>query len=92
MDIGEMLYQRQNRYGEYPKHAELAQALKTACHRHDNGAKWATMSAYQREAMDMICHKMARVMNGDPNYLDNWVDLAGYANLVVNELEAPKDD
>ena len=36
----------------------------------------------------MIQHKIARVLNGDPNYPDNWHDIAGYARLVERELGA----
>lgn len=39
------------------------------------------------EALEMIAHKIARICNGDPNYADNWVDIAGYATLVANRLE-----
>jgi hypothetical protein len=41
----------------------------------------------QREALEMIAHKIARILNGDPNYSDNWIDVAGYATLVANRLE-----
>lgn len=44
-----------------------------------------------REALDMICHKMARILNGDPNYRDSWVDIAGYAMLVANRLAEEGD-
>ena len=45
------------------------------------------MDPDQREAMEMICQKMARIMNGDPNYSDSWHDIAGYATLVANRLD-----
>jgi hypothetical protein len=35
----------------------------------------------------MITHKISRILNGDPNYDDSWRDIAGYAMLVVKELE-----
>ena len=35
----------------------------------------------------MILHKVARILNGDPDYVDSWADIAGYAQLVVNILE-----
>jgi hypothetical protein len=41
---------------------------------------------YQREALEMIAHKIARIINGDPNYADSWVDIAGYAKLVADRL------
>lgn len=37
--------------------------------------------------MTMIATKMARIVNGDPDYLDNWHDIQGYAKLVQQELE-----
>ena len=26
------------------------------------------------------------IINGDPNYIDSWVDIAGYATLVADRL------
>jgi hypothetical protein len=40
----------------------------------------------QREALEMIAHKIARIVNGDPNYADSWLDIAGYAQLVADRL------
>jgi len=40
----------------------------------------------QQEALDMICHKIGRILNGDPDYADNWHDIAGYAQLVADRL------
>jgi hypothetical protein len=54
------------------------------------GPSWHMMNASQREACEMIAHKLGRIVNGDPNYADSWVDIAGYAQLVVNELESVK--
>jgi hypothetical protein len=45
------------------------------------------MEVDQREALEMICHKMSRIVYGDPNYADSWVDIAGYAKLVSDRLE-----
>ena len=65
----------------------MAQNLKWEMHQCKN---WKQMQAFQREALEMIQHKIARIINGDPNYADSWVDIAGYAQLVVNELEKHK--
>jgi hypothetical protein len=45
------------------------------------------MEAYMQESLDMICNKMSRIVNGNPYYDDSWVDIAGYATLVVKQLE-----
>jgi hypothetical protein len=34
----------------------------------------------------MILHKLARIVNGDANYIDSWRDIVGYSQLVVDEL------
>ena len=43
-------------------------------------------------ALDMICNKMARIVNGDPSYIDNWHDISGYATLVEQELNITNRD
>jgi hypothetical protein len=40
--------------------------------------------------MTMIVHKLARIVNGDPNYGDSWRDIEGYAKLVADRLEHGK--
>lgn len=36
---------------------------------------------------EMVQHKVARILNGDPRYDDNWVDIAGYSTLVAQRLK-----
>jgi hypothetical protein len=45
-----------------------------------------TLADDQQEALDMICHKIGRIINGDPDYADSWHDIAGYAQLVADRL------
>jgi hypothetical protein len=44
---------------------------------------WDRLSAHQREALDMIMHKVSRILNGNPNHKDSWVDIEGYAHIVA---------
>ena len=44
------------------------------------------MPTVHREALEMIVHKIARIVNGDPNYIDNWIDICGYSKLVIDEI------
>lgn len=84
-----MLAERGSRYGKFADHANITQMLK-ACiqgHARQHGKE---MSAAQREALDMIAHKIGRIVNGDPNYVDSWRDIEGYAKLVADELETGK--
>ena len=41
----------------------------------------------QEEALSMICMKMARIVCGNPNHLDSWLDISGYSQLVADRLE-----
>lgn len=82
-DIDTTLAERGSRYGKFTSHAAIAQELKTVLWKHD----YQRMAPDQCEALEMIAHKIARILNGDPNYADSWVDIAGYAKLVADRLE-----
>ena len=49
--------------------------------------KWHSLAPDQREALEMVFHKVGRILNGDPDYADSWADIAGYAKLVADRLE-----
>lgn len=85
-DIDDTLAERGKRYGTFVGHAEIAQQLKAVLRVYE-AKRGCDLSPDQREALEMICHKMARIVNGDPDYADSWVDIAGYAKLVADRLE-----
>lgn len=85
MSVDQTLDERGNRYGKFVHHAELSQKLKDACVVHAMNIK-NELAADQWEALEMILHKIARIVNGDPNYTDSWHDIAGYAKLVEDRL------
>lgn len=80
-----VLSDRGRRYGPFFGHALITQALKTTMRMHDP-KKWLDLADDQKEALEMIVHKLGRILNGDPNYDDSWIDIAGYAQLVVDRL------
>lgn len=83
-DVNEVLTERGNRYGVFSKHASVTQDIKRALF---NCRHRETFAADQVEALEMIAHKLGRIVNGDPNYADSWIDIAGYAKLVADRLE-----
>lgn len=85
-DINETLDERGERYGKFAEHASAAQRLKTVLRNH-MGRRWYLLADDQIEALEMISHKLARIVNGDPDYADSWTDIAGYAKLVADRLE-----
>lgn len=81
-----VLTERGSRYGAFSSHATITQAYKTLmfCQLEEQGK---CLASDQQEALDMIFHKIGRILNGDPNYADSWIDIAGYAKLVADRLE-----
>jgi hypothetical protein len=47
---------------------------------------WDRLNDVQREAVEMILHKVGRIISGDPNVHDHWDDIAGYAKLVSERI------
>ena len=86
VDVSAVLEQRGSRYGKFDLHANVAQRLKTVV-RSELVVRNKVLAADQQEALDMIMHKVGRIINGDPDYSDSWIDIAGYATLVAQRLD-----
>lgn len=82
--VHRILNERGERYGSFEANAHTAQTLKQAM----RGAPgWVLLSNAQREGLEMIQHKIARMLHGDTKYLDNIVDICGYASLVCDSMQ-----
>lgn len=85
--IDAILKERGSRYGDFMGHANVTQLIKQSIRL---GKNWSHMRNDQKEALEMIAHKIGRIINGDPNYRDSWDDIAGYALLVSRNLPPSK--
>jgi hypothetical protein len=84
-DLQAVLAERGSRYGDFLGHAQVTMGLKQVISSElQRRGKW--LAPDQQEALDMICHKIGRIVNGDPNYDDSWRDIAGYAQLVCDRI------
>lgn len=83
-DITQTLTERGARYGKFKDHADISQLIKGLL---QSRPGWNRLAHDQKESLEMIAHKIARILNGDPDYADSWVDIAGYAQLVADRLE-----
>ena len=77
------LAERQGQYGDFKDVAHLSQGLQSLL-------SVGNFSDTQQEAIQMICSKLARLACGDADHVDSWHDIAGYATLVVKDLESGK--
>lgn len=88
-DLNDTLAERGSRYGSFEKHAMIAQCLQTIMRGTDAvPTNWDYLSPDMAQALTVIADKIARILNGDPAYLDNWHDIQGYARLVEARLES----
>jgi hypothetical protein len=94
-DIQNTLDERGARYGDFTEHAAYAQRLQNVMRCGPDGSGnprdgapkgWDRLNYIQRQALTVIADKIARILNGDPNYDDNWRDIIGYATLVLDRL------
>jgi hypothetical protein len=82
-NIAAILSERQKTHGSFADHAYVTQSLKAVVM-----PFYDKLDAMQREAVDMILHKVGRICAGDPSFKDHWLDVAGYATLIADNLEA----
>lgn len=82
-NIATTLKQRGKRYGTFADNAATSQSLQDTMRETPN---WEQLSSDKKEALQIIQHKIARMLHGDPEYKDNWHDIIGYAKLVEDTL------
>jgi hypothetical protein len=81
--IDQTLTERGSRYGVFTVHAKITQDIKRAMAQ----GNWPKLADDQRECLEMLAHKIGRILNGDPDYHDSWHDIVGYAKLVADRLQ-----
>lgn len=78
-----ILEERDRRYGGFENQAKTSQALKRVM---QDSPNWGKLTDVQKEGLEMVQHKIARMLNGDPSYIDNITDIVGYAMLIKNTM------
>jgi len=84
MTTKETLEQRGSTYGDFASLADIEQMMKSILR---FSPSWHKLQPFPESAIEMIVHKLARIVNGDPFYIENAHDIAGYAELMVRHLQ-----
>lgn len=85
-NLEDTLKERGKLYGDFKAHAKITQSIKDAmC----DSLNWDFLPPDQKECLEMVAHKIGRILNGNPNYHDSWYDIQGYVKLVADRLEKP---
>ena len=82
-----ILKERAKTHGDYERLAFVAQSLKNVLR---DAPNYERLSPVQRESVELIATKLARIVCGDPDEKDHWIDLSGYADLVNFNLNNKK--
>jgi hypothetical protein len=84
LSIEKTLKERGFIYGAFADNAETSQILKQTMR---NAKNWNELSFAQQEALEMVQHKISRLLNGNPEYQDNVVDILGYTELMFKDMK-----
>jgi len=82
-DVSSTLAERASTHGDFNVSARTVQTLKRTMR---TTPGWEHLSDAQKEALEMIQHKIGRVLHGQPNHADTWHDIAGYSVLIERAL------
>ena len=88
-NIDSILSTRETTHGSYVEQSTASQTLKRLC---EQARNWDQMPCYMRESVHLIQQKIARIICGDPFERDHWVDIMGYAALVLRELDRLQEE
>jgi hypothetical protein len=83
MSVEQTLSDRGTHYGDYAARARIEQAIIETM---ECSGGWHRLNPAHKSAARMIAVKLSRILNGDPDHLDSWHDIAGYAQLVETEI------
>jgi len=102
--IDSLLAERGATHGAFADHARITQRLKAVIEEElrlckgdlnpmiDGRARITVNEEWNfiiSESIDMILHKLGRIVAGDATHRDHFADIAGYAQLVVNAFDPP---
>lgn len=72
-------------YGTFQGRAVVCDEVMETLRSHPNWSR--KLAPIHRHGLTMLVEKIGRIIEGNPNYLDNWHDVGGYGHLVETELK-----
>lgn len=82
LGVETLIGERRRTHGEYSDVAEVAQSLKATLR---TGTNWDKMHVRNRESLDLIATKIARIVCGDEFHSDHWMDIEGYCKIAARQ-------
>jgi hypothetical protein len=85
MSVDKILKDRQLTHGDYATKCDTIQYMKHAMRSTDG---FYELQSDQMESLELILTKIGRILHGNPNHIDSWLDIAGYSQLIINRLQS----
>lgn len=82
-DIDAILIERSYTHGAFREVARISQHIKSLIQSEDG---FMRLNMTQRETLDMLAIKIARILAGEPDTQDHWTDISGYARLAEKDV------
>lgn len=76
-------------HGDFGDHARATQDIKQVLYREAAARRvrgQPDLLDIQKEALEMIAHKIGRILAGNADFKDHWDDIAGYAKITSERL------
>lgn len=83
-DLNKIIQERESQHGGFIHNSQTSQIIKHAMR---TSKEWQNLNMSMRESLEMIAHKISRIVCGDPENPDSWLDIAGYAILIAKALK-----
>lgn len=88
-NIQNVLADRARTHGDFEHVAKMSQNLK---HQMQSVNAYMHLDYFMAESLEAIAAKIARILAGNARETDHWQDIAGYATLVVRQIEREEID
>lgn len=82
--IDAVLADRGKTHGDFKVHSNVTQNIKRAM---VNSPNWEQLTDDKKEQLEMVAHKIGRILSGDSEYKDHYTDIIGYTRLVERDLK-----
>ena len=79
-----ILSERNKTHGEFADNARFSQEMKRLFQSSDY---WEGLSDVHKESLDMIALKISRILSGQADFKDHWLDICGYSKLGENACD-----
>lgn len=80
--VDKILKEREETHGDFAVNSKVMQVYKRQIR---DIPTWNGLTFSKKESLDMIIHKLARILCGDATWLDSWYDIQGYTQLIINQ-------